>query len=452
MPRGRLKAVVQFLRQLAEDGPSDGQLVERFARHRDEEAFAVLIRRHGPMVMGVCRRLLHQEQDAEDVFQATFLVLARKAGAIRKREALGSWLYGVAARLARQARATAARRQAHERQIVDVAFSEPLAEFVWQDLRPVLDEEIEGLPRKYREAFVLCHLEGKTNEQAARELGCPLGTVLSRLSRARELLRLRLNRRGVSLTTGLLLVVLAEHGSAAVPTAFLEPTVKAAIAFAAGKWAAGAVSASAAAMAQGVLHIMFMTRIWIAGAVLLLASIVGSGVYSRQDRSPKKGDDPAPQYEKNDKQAEKSGGGSFSPQYDKSGKSEKRGGFFSKSEEKGSPRTEQPYEDADKEGLRLANKLLQEEIEDEKAKLEALQKKLERLKSSGIKLAPEDPDLAKLKRENRRLQNELQRLQEDVRLADEDVHPYLQKLQEGARNAPGHQYEKRKALFEKKGA
>jgi RNA polymerase sigma factor (sigma-70 family) len=415
MPRGQLDSVVQYIRQLADDGPSDGQLLERFTRHRDEAAFASLVRRHGPLVAGVCRRLLHCEQDAEDVFQATFLVLARKAASIRKREAVGSWLYGVATRLARQARADAARRQARERQVGDVPVEDPPPAVIWQDLRPVLDEAIEGLPRRYRDPFVLCHLQGKTNEQAARELACPLGTVLSRLARARGLLRLRLARRGITLSSGMLVAVLAEHGSpAAVSGVCVEQTMRAAMVFAAGKGlATGAVSAPAALLAEGVLRAMFILRIRIVGTVLLLLGLIGTGVYSRQVVD-----------EKGEKE---SGVKEPGPQVDR-----KDGREFSREKDGRS------YADPDKEALRMANKLLEEEIEDEKAKLEALHKKLDRLKNSGIRPPQEDAEWAKLKRENRQLQQKLKNLQDEVRLTEEVVQPYLQTMRRGAgKAAPG---------------
>src|SRR5262249_17684685 len=145
---------------------TDRQLLERFASRRDEDAFAHLVHRHGPMVLGVCRQILRQEQDAEDAFQATFLVLSRKAGAIHSPEALPNWLYGVANRLATRMKAAASQRQAREVALVDIATSErgPAGEL--DDLGPVLHEEIGRLPDKYRIPFVLCYLDGMTNEEA----------------------------------------------------------------------------------------------------------------------------------------------------------------------------------------------------------------------------------------------------------------------------------------------
>src|SRR5262249_1365227 len=161
-------------------------LLQRWLARRDEAAFELLLWRHGPMVLALCRRLLRHAQDAEDAFQATFLTLVRKAGSIANREALAAWLYKVAYRVALRARAAAATRAALPITSMDLPAAEPAQDLLWRDLRPVLDEEVSRLPARFRGPFVLCYLEGKTNEQAARELGCPLGTVLSRLSRGRE--------------------------------------------------------------------------------------------------------------------------------------------------------------------------------------------------------------------------------------------------------------------------
>ena len=209
--------------------PTDRQLLERFATRRDEEAFAELVHRHGPMVLGVCRQILRREQDAEDAFQATFLVLSRKAGSIRSAEALPNWLYGVANRLATRMKAAAQRRQTREVALVEPPLSAPGPGGEVGNLGPILFEEIGRLPDKYRIPLVLCYLEGKTNEQAAQHLGCPPGTVFSRLARARERLRLRLTRRGLTLSTAALaasLVGLSEQASAAVPQLLEATTVQ----------------------------------------------------------------------------------------------------------------------------------------------------------------------------------------------------------------------------------
>src|SRR5438067_7096191 len=193
---------------------SDAHLLGRFVQHRDEEAFATLMGRHGPMVLGICRRVLRDQQDAGDVFQATFLVLVRKAASLGRPESLGNWLYGVAYRIALQARAGAARWRALERQVANVPAPEPVDEKVWDELRPLLDEEINRLPEKYRAPVVLCYLEGKTYAEAARLLGWTKGTVSGRLARARDLLRPRLARRGLALAAGGVAVLLAQHGAA----------------------------------------------------------------------------------------------------------------------------------------------------------------------------------------------------------------------------------------------
>jgi RNA polymerase sigma factor (sigma-70 family) len=181
------------------------------------------------MVLGVCRRVLDNEHDAEDAFQATFLVLARQAQSIRKLESVGSWLYGVAYRISLRARSDAARRRALEDRARTMPEQDPLVEAAWRELRPVLDEEVDRLPPKYRAPIILCYLEGKTNTEAARELGWTKGTVSGRLARARELLRNRLARRGVSLTPALLLLLLSrESCSVTVSTSLVAAAVAAA--------------------------------------------------------------------------------------------------------------------------------------------------------------------------------------------------------------------------------
>jgi RNA polymerase sigma-70 factor (ECF subfamily) len=258
---------------------ADGQLLHRFATRQDEAAFAALVGRHGRVVWGACRRVLRDPNDAEDAFQATFLVLARKAGSVARPELLGNWLYGVACRTAREAKARAARRRAKERQAAAGPAADPASGVDWADLRPVLDEEIGRLPAKYRAPFVLCYLEGRTNEEAARLLGCPKGTVLSRLAWARERLRSRLTRRGLAVSAGLVAALLAYNAApAAVPAPLVRSTIEAAALVAAGKAAAGAVPARVAALTEGVLRAMSMTRFRIAAAVLLAVVLAGGGV------------------------------------------------------------------------------------------------------------------------------------------------------------------------------
>ncbi len=177
--------------------PTDRELLRRFSQLHDEEAFALLVERHGPMVLGVCRRVLGCFQAAQDAFQATFLVLVRKAGSIDRPELLANWLHGVAARTARKARVLAARRAHHERQAsVDVPQpQQPEAEADWLDLWPRLDEELQRLPEKYRAPLILCYLHGMTNKEAADRLGWPAGSISYRLARGREILRQRLGAR-----------------------------------------------------------------------------------------------------------------------------------------------------------------------------------------------------------------------------------------------------------------
>jgi RNA polymerase sigma factor (sigma-70 family) len=177
----------------------DGELLERFARRGDEAAFAALMQRHGPLVWGVCRRVLGREQDAEDAFQATFLVLARKAQSVRRAGSVGSFLYGVAYRLSVRARADAARRGRHERQAAGLAPSASPDDVTWRELREVLDAELARLPERYRAPLLLCYFEGLTQDEAARQLGWKKRTVKARLDYGRELLRGRLARRGLPL-------------------------------------------------------------------------------------------------------------------------------------------------------------------------------------------------------------------------------------------------------------
>ena len=293
MTPGPLTTLLGYLRRRAgqtagEQG--DGALLRRFAAGRDEEAFALLVGRHGPMVLDVCRRVLEDVHDAEDAFQATFFILARKAGAVRKADSVASWLYGVALRLALRMKTSAARRRVRERQVAVVDEPDPAVEAARAELRPVLDEELGRLPETYRAPLVLCYLEGKTNEQAARELGWPRGTVAGRLARARELLRGRLRRRGLALSSGVLAAVLADSAAmAAVPATLAGPTVQAASLFASGAMTAASATAPAA-LAEGVLQTMILTKVKIA-AVMLMVCACGTGATVLAQRT---GTAPAP--------------------------------------------------------------------------------------------------------------------------------------------------------------
>lgn len=283
MNDGRMGEVIQHIRQLVRPeesvGLADAELLRRWVVCRDEAAFEVLLWRHGPMVLGVCRRVLRDAHEAEDAMQATFLALARKAGSIGRRDAVAGWLYRVAFRAALESRARAARRPAQDESMLGDLSTGPNEDVMWRDLRPVLDEEIGRLATKYRVPFVLRYLEGRTNEEVAREIGCPLGTALSRLGRARERLRLRLTRRGVALTAGALAASLAANSLAAtVPNGIIGPLVRAATLVAAGQApAAGFVSANAAALAEKLLRGMAMTKMKVLIALALTLGLVGAG-------------------------------------------------------------------------------------------------------------------------------------------------------------------------------
>jgi RNA polymerase sigma factor (sigma-70 family) len=241
---------------------SDGHLLDRYIRHRDAAAFGALVQRYGPLVLGVCQRVLQDSHDAEDAFQATFLVLMRRAASLDRRGPLGNWLYGVAYRTALKARTRAARRRAYERQVVDTQATDALEETMWADLRPVLDEELSQLPEKYRAPLVLCCLEGKTHQEAASALGWPSGSMSRRMSRAREILRERLTRRGIFLSTGLLLFLLTNKASAVtVPAALTATTIKTVVSVGAGMTATSVASASVRALAEEVLRAMAATRL-----------------------------------------------------------------------------------------------------------------------------------------------------------------------------------------------
>src|SRR6516162_6081112 len=278
MASGQLSGVIQHLRGLLRDcaGLTDGQLLEDYISRRDGAALAALVQWHGPMVWGVCRRVLGNDHDAEDAFQATFLVLVRKAASIASRELLANWLYGVAHQTALKARATAAKRRTRERQVTNMPEPEVTQQEIWDDLQPLLDEELSRLPEKYRVPILLCDLEGKTRKEAAQLLACPEGTVAGRLARARVMLAKRLTHRGVKLSGGALALVLSEKvASAGLPTSLVYSTIKAASLFADGQ-TAGVVTAKVATLAEVVVKAMFLTKIKsVLIVVLVLAALAG---------------------------------------------------------------------------------------------------------------------------------------------------------------------------------
>jgi RNA polymerase sigma factor (sigma-70 family) len=251
-----------------------------FSACGDQTAFAALVERHGPMVLRVCRRVLRQEQDAEDAFQATFLVLTDKAGSIRKAEALASWLHGVAHRVALRAKRDAGRRHSHEREARPMSVKSQVREAEWHEVQAALDEEVGALPEKYRAPFVLCFLEGKSRAEVARELGLREGTVWSRLSQARKRLQERLGRRGIALPALLAVAALSGEEALAAPGRLIHTTIQAAAGQAD---RAAAVSARVAALAEAVSKAMSITK-WKTLTLCLVAiglAAVGAGAALR---------------------------------------------------------------------------------------------------------------------------------------------------------------------------
>ncbi len=265
--------VTSELRAIIEGGTvtglTDGQLLERFSAHRREEAepaFTALVIRHGPLVFGVCQSLLRNPHDAEDAFQATFLVLARKAGSLRQPDLLGPWLHGVAHRTARRLKDSNRRRKRHE---AEAAMSGALPSSnpnrhpsgqPGRDEIEALHQEIERLPQRYRSAIVLCDLQGLTHEEAARRLGRRVGTISSQLSRARERLRTRLDRRGLALPAGVIAAAIDSTKASAMPAALVGSTVKNAMTLSTGLMAAS-VPASIVNLSQGVSRSMLFTKL-----------------------------------------------------------------------------------------------------------------------------------------------------------------------------------------------
>jgi len=278
---------------------SDEELLGRFVAQRDdaaEAAFAALVERHGPMVLGVCRRVLGDRHEAEDAFQATFLVLTRKASSIARREQLANWLFGVACRTALGARARATRRKAreHQRHAMCRSEVEPAGDDqpALSELRAILDEELARLPERYRGAVVLCELEGLSRRVAAQRLRIPEGTLASRLARAKDALRHRLARRGLALSAIALDAGLAREAEARtllVSFSFVDSTIQAAMRIAAGASLAEVASTSVASLTQGVLKAMLLAKT--KGVLLGLAAVAaiittGVGVLAQQPTSP----------------------------------------------------------------------------------------------------------------------------------------------------------------------
>jgi RNA polymerase sigma factor (sigma-70 family) len=277
-----LKKVLRHLHQVLrppDGGLTDGQLLARFIATRDEASFEALVRRHGHMVWRLCLRVLGHFQDAEDAFQATFLVLARRASSVVKRESVGSFLYGVAYRTALDAKAINARRRSREKQVEAM----PQPAFIpdeTQDWRPWLDHELNLLPETYRAVIVACDLEGRSRKEAARLLGLAEGTVCSRLTRGHRLLAKRLSRYGLALSGSALAAALTEATASAAPASLVSATVKVAVLVAAGEFSA--VSTSVAILMKGAFETMLLTKLKLAvGAVMVVMALSASGLVYR---------------------------------------------------------------------------------------------------------------------------------------------------------------------------
>jgi RNA polymerase sigma factor (sigma-70 family) len=274
MAGGALGTALRDLGDLFRDGTAvgltDGQLLERYAASRDGQAFEALVARHGPMVVATCRAVLRHEHDVEDAFQATFLVLARRAGSVRAGAALGGWLHRVAYRVAVQASVAARRRRLRESEVLAMTSPEMTRPGLDWELRSILHEEIERLPKQYRLPVVLCELEGLTYEQAARRLGWTVPALRCRLTRARQRLRACLTRRGVA-GAALGVVVASSEASAAVPATWADAAVAAAT--------GGTISAASAALSRAILKGMLVTKLkFVSAAAVAAAAVLSAGI------------------------------------------------------------------------------------------------------------------------------------------------------------------------------
>jgi RNA polymerase sigma factor (sigma-70 family) len=287
MARNVADKIIRHLRQAAlgrdQGGWTDAALLEEYVTRQDETAFEALLRRHGPMVFGVCRRVLHNQADAEDAFQATFLVLVRKAASLRSGAKVGNWLYGVAHNTALKAKAMNRKRRLREREAGTQTKSNGV-EQDWAEVQGMLDAQLSLLPDCYRVAIVLCDLEGRTIKEAARHLGWPQGTTATRLTRGRALLARRLTKQGLALPTGMLAAATANGtATARVTPLLLRSTLAAARCWARRSVATGLISARVSVLAQGVLQSMFMQKLMrTVGLVLLAGLALGTATLTRQ--------------------------------------------------------------------------------------------------------------------------------------------------------------------------
>ncbi len=295
MAKAAFNPILQLIRRVVEDERvrqlSDQVLLKQFTEHGDEAAFGTMLYRHGPMVLDVCRSVLNNEADAEDAFQATFLILARKAASIRKTTSVGSWLHGVALRTALKARAKSATREKNEacapqRQVSD------LDDLAWREVQQVLHEELIGLAERYRDPLVAYYLEGKTQEETAAQLGLAKSTLKERIERGRSLLRARLVRRGLGPAAILAVAAWPAATHAAVPVKLASSTMKAASLLAGGQAASAVVSANVAALTEGVPKTMLLTKFKLASAVLVGMALVAAGAGLTRFPAPAAGKPP----------------------------------------------------------------------------------------------------------------------------------------------------------------
>jgi RNA polymerase sigma factor (sigma-70 family) len=295
MASGPYGAVLQQIHRLFQAGSvgglSEWQLLHRYVTARDESAFEALVARHGPMVLAVCGRLLDDPHAVEDAFQATFLVLVRKARSLGEHDAIGHWLYGVAYRVALRQRSETVRRRSFEKQVETIEQAGSGQDPSRLEIAGILDDELNRLPASYRAPVVLCLLEGLTHEEAARQLRWPVGTVKGRLARAREMLQGRLSRRGLAPTASVLLASFVSNTSAAVPESLIRATVRAALQISTGQAASCVVSTSAVRLMEGVLSTMFATNLKLAAAVLGTCGglVLGGWALAQQGKTDRPG-------------------------------------------------------------------------------------------------------------------------------------------------------------------
>jgi RNA polymerase sigma factor (sigma-70 family) len=300
----RPSSLVSFigrLRRLVEPSAGrldDGELLERFATRGDEPSFEVLVWRYGPLVLGVCRRILRREQDVEDAFQATFLTLARKAGSIARREALGGWLHQVAYRIGLRARARAERSGILDQELIEAAAA-PTDHQRDGEWREVLDQEVQRLPRRYRTPFILCYLEGKTHAEAARLLACPPGTIASRLAWARERLRARLTASGLTFPAALACLIVPPEAEAASLAVLIATALRTARLITSRTLpGAEAIPAHVTAWSKGVIRAMIMSKVQVVATLVLASVLIGAGgvLWQRVKAGgdePRRSDEPA---------------------------------------------------------------------------------------------------------------------------------------------------------------